>query len=99
MNILHPRRLYNRTQYVLKKLANINKQTPHPHPAPKQKVSTQPKRNFSSTSLRPIILTNQDPLPPPFIKYLLYGALLYGTYKFVVKALDTPPPKKGPTLW
>ncbi len=98
MNILHPRRLYNRTQYVLKKLANINKQTPHP-PPPKQKVSTQIKRNFSSTSLRPIILTNQDPLPPPFIKYLLYGALLYGSYKFVVKALDTPPPKKGPTLW
>jgi hypothetical protein len=49
--------------------------------------------------LRPIILTNQDPLPPPFIKYLLYGALLYGTYKFVDKAVETPPPKKGPTLW
>ena len=97
MNILHPRRLYNRTQYVLKKLANIIAQTPPS--LPKQKVSTQIKRNFSSTSLRPIILTNQDPLPPPFIKYLLYGALLCGTYKFVVKAVDTPPPKKGPTLW
>lgn len=97
MNILHPRRLYNRTQYVLKKLANIIAQTSPP--LPKQKVSTQPKRNFSSTSLSPIILTNQDPLPPPFIKYLLYGALLYGTYKFVVKASNTPPPKKGPTLW
>jgi hypothetical protein len=95
MNIMQPRRLYNRTQYVLKKLANIIAQKP----PPKQKVSTQIKRNFSSTSLRPIILTNQDPLPPPFIKYLLYGALLYGTYKFVVKAVDTPPPKKGPTLW
>lgn len=95
MNTIQPRRLYNRIQYTLKKLANGLK----PINPPKQKVSKQIKRNFSSSALRPVILTNQDPLPPPFIKYLLYGALLYGTYKFVGKAMDTPPPKKGPTLW